>query len=207
MLVSLVVVNLRGVGPPAVEIIAEGTDQFLRLSSAGRAAWFYRPVESLPATRSRAGSGARTTSPAPVPSAVIATGTTPGGRLASLPLRHLCLETAAPMRSSGSMRGGATRVSGPISFSDSPPGSPFGHGCRFHRPSSSTPRVAPSFGRRSLSTATARRRRCPPRSTGPTGWSPPGWSMSPRPTARGFSASCRGWMPLIGRPRAWPPAP
>ena len=69
-LISLVVVNLlslglvtpgpglppgwktrfvRGVGPPAVEIIADGSDQFLRLNSAGRAAWFYRPVASLPA--------------------------------------------------------------------------------------------------------------------------------------------------------------
>ncbi len=41
--------SVRGAEPPAVEIITEGTDQFLRLSGAGQAAWFYRPVESLQA--------------------------------------------------------------------------------------------------------------------------------------------------------------
>ena len=40
--------SVRGVDAPAVEITAEGADRSLRLSGAGQAAWFYRPVESLP---------------------------------------------------------------------------------------------------------------------------------------------------------------
>ena len=41
--------SVRGVDAPAVWITAEGTDQSLRLSGAGQAAWFYRPVAFLPA--------------------------------------------------------------------------------------------------------------------------------------------------------------